>query len=433
MVNCLAEAARAHGGHRATWAPPASPNDPQVQHIMAGKRDWYCLGLLGDQPIMYETDMGNDSTPGHNPKNPDSHFPLATPSFTQNALRVYEALSALLPPIMVPGLYLHAARMQLLPAGDLVGLGTNGMNVLCRWDKSMRPAIDSIRAAISSFDYYDSNGELRDCLPYAPGDLLNVEVVQMSGLIDLLYGKAKDCGIDLRFGAIVCDYWESEGNAGIVKATGTITGKDVAPYSTGAAIYRSHFDSREIRDDPEANWILDSTGRADHANMYLGKDTTLLVGTVGKARHPLSPWVSKGGRMIVIGDAAHAMHPNLGQGANMAIEDAAVVATCLELCGKKNMPVGLRVVEKLRQKRVLVVEAASIKAMERQFDANWDTDQAHGKPTYDPRPAWLLRHDCVRHTYDEHESAALAVASRSEYIPTNAPLNGVYDEIPELA
>ncbi|KAK9638775.1 hypothetical protein V6Z98_000016 [Aspergillus fumigatus] len=159
------------------------------------------------------------------------------------------------------------------------------MNVLCRWDKSMRPAIDSIRAAISSFDYYDSNGELRDCLPYAPGDLLNVEVVQMSGLIDLLYGKAKDCGIDLRFGAIVCDYWESEGNAGIVKATGTITGKDVAPYSTGAAIYRSHFDAREIRDDPEANWILDSTGRADHANMYLGKDTTLLVGTVGKGKN----------------------------------------------------------------------------------------------------------------------------------------------------
>lgn len=68
---------------------------------------------------VYETDMGNDSTPGHNPKNPDSHFPLATPSFTQNALRVYEALSALLPPIMVPGLYLHAARMQLLPAGKI--------------------------------------------------------------------------------------------------------------------------------------------------------------------------------------------------------------------------------------------------------------------------------------------------------------------------
>lgn len=69
------------------------------------------------------------------------------------------------------------------------------------------------------------------------------------------------------------------------KATGTITGKDVAPYSTGAAIYRSHFDAREIRDDPEANWILDSTGQADHANMYLGKDTTLLVGTVGKGKN----------------------------------------------------------------------------------------------------------------------------------------------------
>ncbi|KAF4211870.1 hypothetical protein CNMCM8980_003677 [Aspergillus fumigatiaffinis] len=397
--------------------------------------------------------------------------------------------------------------------GDLVGLGANGMNVLSRWDKSMRPALDAIRAVISSIDYYDSGGELKGSLPYASDDLLNVHVVQRSGLIDLLYGKARDRGIDLRFGVRVCDYWESEGNAGIVlenghkvaadcviaadgvhsKATGIFTGEDVAPYSTGAAIYRSHFDARAIRDDPEANWILNSTAQADNVNMYFGKDTTLLVGTVGKgkyvswnmphkqvkglsnswlqpadpqrvmefvkdwpigqkltailsktppqrcwnhsilARYPLSTWVSKGGRMIVIGDAAHPMHPNLAQGANLAIEDAAVVAICLELCGKENVPIGLRVMEKLRHKRVSVVQAAAIKAMERQFDANWDTDQVQGKPTYIPRPAWLLRHDCVGHTYDEYQSAALAVANGSEYIPTNAPLNGVYDDVPEPA
>ncbi|GAB2777224.1 2-polyprenyl-6-methoxyphenol hydroxylase-like FAD-dependent oxidoreductase [Hymenobacter luteus] len=36
------------------------------------------------------------------------------------------------------------------------------------------------------------------------------------------------------------------------------------------------------------------------------------------------------GRVLLLGDAAHATTPNLGQGAGMAVEDAAVLAQCLE-------------------------------------------------------------------------------------------------------
>lgn len=63
---------------------------------------------------------------------------------------------------------------------------------------------------------------------------------------------------------------------------------------------------------------------------------------------PLSGWVSKKGRMIVIGDAAHAFIPTSGQGASQSIEDGAVVAICLELAGKKRIPLALSVMQKLR-------------------------------------------------------------------------------------
>ena len=47
--------------------------------------------------------------------------------------------------------------------------------------------------------------------------------------------------------------------------------------------------------------------------------------------HPLSQWTK--GRLALLGDAAHAMTPNMGQGACQAIEDAMVLANCLEKYG----------------------------------------------------------------------------------------------------
>jgi len=61
-------------------------------------------------------------------------------------------------------------------------------------------------------------------------------------------------------------------------------------------------------------------------------------------RAPVSQWGE--GSMTLLGDAAHPMTPNLGQGGCMAIEDAMVLAGCL--LKYQNWPEALRVYESLR-------------------------------------------------------------------------------------
>jgi salicylate hydroxylase len=60
-------------------------------------------------------------------------------------------------------------------------------------------------------------------------------------------------------------------------------------------------------------------------------------------------WTS--GSTALLGDAAHAMLPFAAQGAGMAIEDAAVLASCLAQ-GSENIPAALRRYAGLRQPRV---------------------------------------------------------------------------------
>ena len=54
--------------------------------------------------------------------------------------------------------------------------------------------------------------------------------------------------------------------------------------------------------------------------------------------------------MIIIGDAAHATAPSIGQGAAMAIEDAVVLAKCLR--DNPSIPSAFITYERLRRVRV---------------------------------------------------------------------------------
>ncbi len=62
-------------------------------------------------------------------------------------------------------------------------------------------------------------------------------------------------------------------------------------------------------------------------------------------------------RILLMGDAAHAMTPNLGQGACQALEDAAVLAICLKQCSSVEQ--AFRKYEGFRVKRVRKIVAQS--------------------------------------------------------------------------
>lgn len=64
---------------------------------------------------------------------------------------------------------------------------------------------------------------------------------------------------------------------------------------------------------------------------------------------PLPTWTK--GRAILIGDAAHAMTPMQGQGANMSIEDAESFRLLTATVGPEDVPIILKQIDSVRRPR----------------------------------------------------------------------------------
>jgi salicylate hydroxylase len=72
-------------------------------------------------------------------------------------------------------------------------------------------------------------------------------------------------------------------------------------------------------------------------------------------RRPLPNWTK--GRLVLLGDAAHAMLPHLGQGANQAIEDGVALAVLLEGRSPAEVPDMLPLYEQFRRARTDLIQA----------------------------------------------------------------------------
>ena len=88
-------------------------------------------------------------------------------------------------------------------------------------------------------------------------------------------------------------------------------------------------------------------------------------------RDPMPAWTR--GRVSLLGDACHAMTPFMAQGAAMGIEDAVVLARCLEECSVLDIPCALDRYQRSRLERASRIQKTSHdnQFMKAQDDADW--------------------------------------------------------------
>ena len=61
-----------------------------------------------------------------------------------------------------------------------------------------------------------------------------------------------------------------------------------------------------------------------------------------------SQWTSNGGRLLRLGDSAHAFFPSTGNGAVQALEDSVSLGECLRIAGRKGVQQATKIHNKLR-------------------------------------------------------------------------------------
>jgi 2-polyprenyl-6-methoxyphenol hydroxylase-like FAD-dependent oxidoreductase len=196
-----------------------------------------------------------------------------------------------------------------------------------------------------------------------------------------------------------------------------------------------HFLVSSLKDGQEFNWVFTHVddGNIDESWQFPGKLEECLEYVKGWApvvqeivratpkdarlidhklvfRDPLPTFISPQSRIVLIGDAAHPFLPTSIQGASQSIEDGIVLATCLQLAGKDQIPLAVKTHEKIRYDRVHQAQATGIKTREKWHKANWEEIKKTPEAIHLTREAWLLNFDAEKDAYAKFDAVAASLS-----------------------
>ncbi|KAK4702470.1 hypothetical protein P7C70_g3751, partial [Phenoliferia sp. Uapishka_3] len=173
----------------------------------------------------------------------------------------------------------------------------------------------------------------------------------------------------------------------------------------------THLDTHDI----EESWMLPGDPEAAK-RLVKGWDPVIaaVIGTTPTGalidwklvfRDPLPRWVSTGGRIAIMGDAAHPFLPTSQQGASAAVEDGVTIARCLLLAKEKGHPLSfaLRAYQSLRYERVRKAQQLGVDNRQMWHKIDW-TKEIDPESVKLPYALWLWSHDATAYAIEHYDS-----------------------------
>ncbi|KAM0312660.1 hypothetical protein ACHAPQ_012192 [Fusarium lateritium] len=352
--------------------------------------------------------------------------------------------------------------------GDFIAIQSSTLRTLAKWPGFIEACRQERIPQIG--EMYTHDGQFVGCLTFGLSTI-------RSSFHRALLQYATHLGIDVRLNARVVDYFADSNKGGIVLDTGArittdlvvaadgigsrsgvvIKGERDQPTSSGYAMLRATYPLERIRVvGPGAHVITGFTG--DNVSWMLthkdkdpnGKErapatdpkealqyvqgwvpwlselikATPEMGAVDYEllwRDPYPTWASPHSRIVQIGDAAHAFLPTSASGATMAMEDAFSLAASLQLGGKGNLALTVKVHNKLRFQRVTCAQKMGFKNRQQYHEATFQPAEGEARPAFPMVGSWSYKHDPEEYVYEMYGKCANHILGDSPFENTNYP------------
>ncbi|CAH0004297.1 unnamed protein product [Clonostachys byssicola] len=144
-------------------------------------------------------------------------------------------------------------------------------------------------------------------------------------------------------------------------------------------------------------------------------------------RDPQPIWTSKAGRVVQLGDSAHAFLPTSGNGASQACEDALSLARCLRQGGKGHEGVATRVHTKLRFERVSLIQKLGFQNRHAVTRINLEQATPNEASSWFDMPEWIWRHNPAEYALEKFAGAEKSVLLDAPFENTNLPPGYKYE------